>query len=67
MGAATARSVTQPPAPPRRPDIENCCGRGCEPCIFDYYNAALERWEGKMRALGLEPPEIERAIPGRRR
>ena len=34
-----------------------CCHRGCDPCIFDYYDRALERWEAKVRALGLEPDE----------
>jgi hypothetical protein len=53
--------------PPQRPEAYECCGRGCEPCIFDYYNSALDRWFERMRALGIEPPPVPRAIPGRPR
>jgi hypothetical protein len=30
--------------PPQRPKQEECCDRGCDPCIFDYYENALQRW-----------------------
>lgn len=45
------------PVPPRQPELEECCGTGCDPCIFDIYEAALERyrvalaaWEERQRA-----------------
>ncbi|WP_407671021.1 oxidoreductase-like domain-containing protein [Paraburkholderia sartisoli] len=45
------------PVPPTQPELEDCCGSGCDPCIFDIYEAALERyrvalaaWEARHRA-----------------
>lgn len=31
-------------APPDRPVEGECCERGCEPCIWDYYERGLVRW-----------------------
>jgi hypothetical protein len=59
--------VIEPPPPPDRPEPYECCGRGCEPCIFDYYNNALERWRETMLSLGLTPEPIARATPGQPR
>ncbi|HKU69633.1 MAG TPA: oxidoreductase-like domain-containing protein [Burkholderiales bacterium] len=33
------------PLPPREPALEECCGGGCTPCVFDRYAEALERYE----------------------
>lgn len=38
------------PEPPERPSDDMCCGRGCMPCIFDYYEDALARYEAKLKA-----------------
>lgn len=38
------------PVPPERPTDEMCCGRGCIPCVFDYYDDALARYETALRA-----------------
>ena len=48
----------QLPRPPELPDPQSCCQRGCTPCIFDYYDTALERWEDRIRALGHDPAEV---------
>ena len=48
----------QLPKPPELPDPQSCCQRGCTPCIFDYYDTALERWEGRIRALGHDHIEV---------
>jgi hypothetical protein len=45
----------KPPPPPYAPDPQECCNRGCCPCIFDYYRDARARWEAQVRAMGLEP------------
>lgn len=37
------------PEPPVRPRPEECCGRGCEPCVYDLYEEALERYEIKLK------------------
>ena len=52
----------QLPKPPELPDPQSCCQRGCTPCIFDYYDTALERWEGRIRALGLEAELVEPSV-----
>jgi hypothetical protein len=46
------------PKRPSKPDPMECCRRGCYPCIFDYYDTATERWEARVRALGLDPETI---------
>ena len=41
--ARIARERGLPP-PPRRPVAGECCERGCDPCVWDYYERALARW-----------------------
>ena len=38
------------PQPPREPESWECCQSGCDPCVFDLYWAALERYEAALRA-----------------
>jgi hypothetical protein len=45
------------PSPPYRPDPQECCNRGCCPCIFDYYNDALDRWRDRVTGMGLDPDQ----------
>jgi hypothetical protein len=33
-----------PPEPPVPPEPEDCCGSGCENCVFDLHEQALERY-----------------------
>ncbi|MBL8556290.1 MAG: hypothetical protein JNL41_18595 [Phenylobacterium sp.] len=51
------------PRPPTPPDPQECCQRGCDPCILDYYDRALERWETRIRAMGLDPDEVRASLP----
>jgi Oxidoreductase-like protein, N-terminal len=39
-----------------------CCGRGCCPCIFDYYDAAFAEWEENIRGLGLAPDDVLKSL-----
>jgi hypothetical protein len=39
-----------PPVPPEEPDFEACCGNGCDPCIFDVYDAERARYFAALRA-----------------
>ncbi|HXT05204.1 MAG TPA: oxidoreductase-like domain-containing protein [Casimicrobiaceae bacterium] len=39
-----------PPVAPIRPDNDECCGGGCNPCIFDLYEEARERYEEALAA-----------------
>ena len=32
------------PPLPYRPVVGECCGRGCDPCVWDYYENAMARW-----------------------
>jgi len=34
--------------PPTKPDVSECCNRGCENCVYVYYDKALKRWEAKV-------------------
>ena len=38
-------------APPERPRRGECCDRGCDPCIWDYYERALARWRERNESL----------------
>lgn len=31
--------------PPSRPNPTACCGRGCVPCIYDYYTDNVRLWK----------------------
>jgi hypothetical protein len=46
------------PAPPTRPEDYECCHRHCDPCIMDYYRAALARWKTRVREVGGDPDVI---------
>lgn len=45
------------PVAPERPPEESCCGRGCVPCIFDYYEDALARYEAALAAWRARNPD----------
>ncbi|AUB79229.1 MULTISPECIES: oxidoreductase-like domain-containing protein [Spiribacter] len=45
-------SERQPlPPPPREPDLDECCGSGCDPCVFDLYDQRVERWRDRCAAI----------------
>ncbi|RKE38126.1 oxidoreductase family protein [Paraburkholderia sp. BL23I1N1] len=33
------------PVPPVQPELEDCCHSGCNPCVFDLYDEAFERYQ----------------------
>jgi hypothetical protein len=39
-----------PPTPPVRPSVDECCRAACNPCIFDLYEEAAERYRAELRA-----------------
>ncbi len=45
------------PLPPREPALEECCQRGCEPCVFDLYYEAMERYPAALQAALKRYPE----------
>ncbi len=38
------------PQPPEPPDINACCGSGCDPCIFDAHDLAMDAYRQALRA-----------------
>jgi hypothetical protein len=47
------------PLPPREPALEECCGGGCSPCVFDRYADALERYREALQSwLGRHPEAL---------
>lgn len=51
------------PLPPREPALEECCGGGCEPCVFDRYDDALERYRDALQAWLQRHPDADPNIP----
>jgi hypothetical protein len=39
------------PPRPHEPMPGECCGCGCEHCVYIYYDAAIKRWELKVAQL----------------
>lgn len=39
------------PEKPVKPDMSECCQRGCENCVFIYYEKALKRWQNKVEKI----------------
>ena len=48
--ASMAPDDDPPPVAPMLPDDDACCGGGCDPCVFDLYEAARERYLAELRA-----------------
>lgn len=38
------------PVEPVQPDLDDCCGNGCTPCIFDLYDERREAYHAALRA-----------------
>lgn len=45
------------PEPPREPEPWECCGSGCDPCIYDRYWDAVYKYEEALAAWSLRHPE----------
>ncbi|MCK5921538.1 MAG: hypothetical protein KAG66_11400 [Methylococcales bacterium] len=39
------------PPKPVEPDPSECCNRGCERCVYVYYEEAVQRWKEKVARL----------------
>lgn len=50
MTAPAPDSAADPmPQAPEAPDLDACCGNGCEPCIFDLHDMAMDRYRQALR------------------
>jgi len=54
------------PLPPKKPQMGECCQRGCEKCVFDYYEEAFRRWQDRIARI-LEENGIKFHASGRRK
>ncbi|MEW9572932.1 oxidoreductase-like domain-containing protein [Rhodanobacter sp. Si-c] len=45
------------PQPPPEPDPGECCGNGCDPCIYDLYGDELERYRVALAAWRARHPD----------
>ncbi|WP_281664933.1 oxidoreductase-like domain-containing protein [Paraburkholderia fungorum] len=60
MPRATPKDDPQP-VPPVRPELEDCCHSGCNPCVFDLYDEALERYQSALAEW-----QVRQAVPAAR-
>ncbi|GGP25172.1 oxidoreductase-like domain-containing protein [Silvimonas amylolytica] len=59
MSQDELKDPTDPmPEPPYEPALEECCGNGCEPCIFDIYNEALHKYRSELKAWQARHPGV---------
>lgn len=43
---ADLKMISDPmPEPPSEPDAGSCCQSGCDPCVYDLYWQAYDRYE----------------------
>ncbi len=42
---------TELPPKPTPPEPYECCERGCDPCVHDYYAKSLARWEKRVAEI----------------
>lgn len=49
LQASQADPQDAPPVKPVQPDLDDCCNRGCYPCVFDTYDEAMDRYKAAMK------------------
>ena len=45
------------PIEPLAPDLDACCGNGCDPCIFDLHDLEMDKYRQALRAWRARHPE----------
>ena len=56
-GATSASLLNDPrPIAPAEPDAADCCGEGCVRCVYDNYDAAVERYEVALERWNVRHP-----------
>jgi len=50
------------PEPPVRPQPDDCCRGGCDPCVFDLYEEELRRYEDALRAWRSRHPAADSRV-----
>ena len=49
MSEPTPEEADREPQKPREPEPWECCQSGCDPCVYDRYWEALDRYEQALR------------------
>lgn len=50
------------PEKPPEPEPWECCGSGCDPCIYDRYWEALTNYEEALRLWELRQNPLDKAL-----
>jgi hypothetical protein len=50
MSSTPPDSDDPEPTPPLAPGDDECCGNGCDPCIFDFYAIERDRYLKALKA-----------------
>lgn len=45
------------PEPPREPESYECCGSGCQPCVYDVYWERVATYEQELEAWQARHPQ----------
>ena len=45
IGGESSQQADPAPVRPAEPDAADCCGEGCVRCVYDRYDAAVERYQ----------------------
>ena len=51
------------PVPPVRPSPDDCCKGSCDPCIFDLYDDALDRYRSDLQAWEERHAQRKKEVP----
>jgi hypothetical protein len=51
------------PVPPVRPSPDDCCKGSCDPCIFDLYDDALDRYRSDLQAWEERQAQRKKEVP----
>jgi oxidoreductase family protein len=51
------------PVPPARPSPDDCCKGSCDPCIFDVYDDALDRYRSALQAWEERQAQRKKEVP----
>lgn len=64
MSTPPPTSLADPtPQPPEQPDLDACCGNGCDPCIFDQYDLDMDAYRHALRAWQARHPDSASSNP----
>jgi len=51
--------IPKKPEPPMEVDPDDCCGSGCQRCVYEIYNVELENYESALEKYEEEMERFE--------